>query len=72
MADNVNTKSCKRENYTFSEAIATKLNKESMPNLFNTIRLVNFSLYNYLIGCHVKRQLNVRFGNKIPRRQTRR
>ncbi len=59
MADNVNTKSCKRENYTFSEAIATKLNKEYSLNLLGIIRLENFPLYNYRIGCHVKRQLNV-------------
>ena len=59
MVDYVNTKSCKRENYILSRATAIKLNKEFTPYLFGIIRLENFPLYNYRIGCHVKRQLNV-------------
>jgi len=69
MADYVNTKSCKRENYILSGATAIKLNKEFTPYLFGIIRLENFPLYNYRIGCFVRKQLNVQIGNKIPRRQ---
>ena len=72
MADYVNTKSCKRENYILSGATAIKLNKEFTPYLFGIIRLGNFPLYNVVFGCSVRKQLNVQIGYSNPMRQTRR
>ncbi len=64
MDDNINAKSCKRENYILSGATAIKLNKEFIPHLFNTIRLGDFPLYNYWwFSCEAWKQLNLLSAN---------
>jgi len=47
MDDNINAKSCKRENYILSGATAIKLNKRIYTPSFQHDKIRRFSLYNY-------------------------
>ena len=55
---NVFSKAGARANHILNVAIATQLNKEILPTLFNTERLSDFDLNSCWFGCEVWKQLN--------------